>query len=325
MSSTTSFLDTIFPPILLISDVLIYVPVRLAIIPLILSILSALMEVSVSFLFELSFVSSADSFTSAFFTSHFCASSFVIPSFSTYPSLLSRTFRTVSMFLSLLTVPDILESFSPIIFIPSAPYISPFLLLVSFITPSILWELASFPSSFISLSALSFPMFPVISPFALFIFFPLRFMFPDVLICPFSFAIRSPPTVMSLPLITPLVLSSFPDMFTPYSLGAPVVLAAAEVSSFCTSSFVSPSESIYPSLFTVSDVFTSIFPSLFNVPLLLSSFPPSTSVFTVEYISPLFSVSFDFILIFPSACISPLFLTSSPSALKDASPSVFSR
>ena len=167
---------------LLISDVLIYVPVRLAIIPLVLSILSALMEVSVSFLFELSFVSSADSFTSAFFTSHFCASSFVIPSFSTYPSLLSRTFRTVSMFLSLLTVPDILESFSPIIFIPSAPYISPFLLLVSFITPSILWELVSFPSSFISLSALSLPILPVISPFALFILFPLRFMFPDVLI-----------------------------------------------------------------------------------------------------------------------------------------------
>ena len=130
---------------------------------------------------------------------------------------------------------------------------------------------------------------------------------------------------MSLPLITPLVLSSFPDTFTPYSLGAPVVLAPAEVSSFCTSSFVRPSESMYPSLFTVSDVFTSIFPSLFNVPLLLSSFPPSISVFTVEYISPLFSVSLDFISIFPSACISPLFLTSSPSALKDASPSVFSR
>ena len=129
---------------------------------------------------------------------------------------------------------------------------------------------------------------------------------------------------MSLPFITPLVLSRFPDMFTPCSLGAPI-FSATEASSFCTSSLVIPSESIYPSLFTVSDVFMSIFPSLFSVPLLLSSFSPSISVFTVEYISPLFSVSLDFIFILPSACISPLLLTSSPSALNDASPSAFSR
>ena len=182
MSRTTSFLDTTFPPLLLISDVLIYVPVRLAIIPLVLSSLSALMDGLVFFLSELSFVSSDDSFNSTFFTSHFCASSFVIPSLSIYPSLLLSSLSSVSMFLPLLNTPEKLLSFSPIIWIPSSPSISPLMLLISFIFPSILSILVSFPSSFISLSALSLPMLPVISPFALFIFFPLRFTFPDVLI-----------------------------------------------------------------------------------------------------------------------------------------------
>ena len=202
MSRTTSFLDTTFPSLLLISDVLIYVPVRLAIIPLVLSSLSALMDGStfliafgpaeayfLSFSPSGCFTSSEEGFSSAFSdfsaifcTAHFCASSFVIPSLSIYPSLLLSSFSSVSMFLPLLNTPEKLLSFSPIILILSSPSISPLMLLISFISPSILSILVSFPSSFISLSALSFPMLPVISPFALFIFFPLRFTFPDVLI-----------------------------------------------------------------------------------------------------------------------------------------------
>ena len=71
---------------------------------------------------EEGFSSDFSDFSAIFCTAHFCASSFVIPSLSIYPSLLLSSLSSVSMFLPLLNTPEKLLSFFSKYFSPYVTY-----------------------------------------------------------------------------------------------------------------------------------------------------------------------------------------------------------
>ena len=346
MSSTTP-LDTIFPSLFTVCPAFTAVFPKLAIIPFVLSSLSAFRFIPVVCSLFSSFLSSLLSSFTFSSTCHSFACSFVIPSDSMYPFtfdvsftfisilllllisplLLLSLFPVTSIFPLLLINPDKLFNFSPTIFTLSAPDISPLILLVSFIIPSIFSFDSSCPLSFISLSVLSFFIFPFIIPFLLSIIFPFKVKAPMESIFPLLFPFIFPPMLISLPLITPCVLSNVPVMFIPISLFFVFSLFCCSLfsSSFLTSSFVSPSDSMYPFTFDVSFTFISILLLLLISPLLLLSLFPVTSIFSVASISPVFLVSFDFISTLPFASIFDVILVFSLSISIAFSPRAFSR
>ena len=99
-------------------------------------------------------------------------------------------------------------------------------------------------------------------------------------IIPLSLLTLSPIDTV-LPLITPSVLSTLPCIFIPYSILSIPVLLFSLLFSLSASSFVSPSDNIYPLTFFVSSTLSSILPSLLTVPFVLSNVFPFTSSFSV--------------------------------------------
>ena len=204
--------------------------------------------------------------------------------------MLEVSFVSRTIFPLLFISPDKLLSFSPINFTVCVPDISPFLLLISFAVPFIFSVDNNFPSSFINLSTFSSWIFPLINPPLFTIVFPLKVKAPIESIFPLLFPVRFP-RLISLPLITPSLLSKSPVISIPFSLFLSSLTSFWFLfSSFFTSSFVSPSDKIYPFIFEVSFVFIAIFSWLLISPLLLLSLFPTIFIFSFADISPLFCV-----------------------------------
>ena len=170
-------------------------------------------------------------------------------------------------------------------------------------------------------------MFPFSVPFLLSITFPSKVKAPIDSTFPLAFPVRFPPILTSLPFINPSVLSTAPVMFIPFSVSVSAfLLSSFLLSSSCfASSFVSPSDNIYPFLFTVSVTSSSIFLLLLISPLLLSNFCPVIFIFSVANTSPLFSVSLDFISTFPCTSIFDVIFVLSLSISNAFSPNASSK
>ena len=185
------------------------------------------------------------------------------------------------------------------------------------------------PLSFITFLALMSFIRPSSLPSALSTMLPLTERSPMLLTRPSLLPPRLPPMLTSRPFTTPFVLSKSPEMLTPASLVFPSLSAFWLLSRFsvlpATSSFVRPSERMYPCLFTVDWVFSSTLPSLLISPFVLSSVCPFTVTLSVALISPAFLTAFPSISTFPLASIFPYMLTSSDLASKASSPRDFLR
>ena len=181
------------------------------------------------------------------------------------------------------------------------------------------------PLSLITFLALISLICPSSLPPALSTTLPFSASSPMLLTSPLLLPSRFPPMLTFRPFIIPFVLSRSPEMSTPASLVFPRLSAFRELSRLAMSSFVSPSDRMYPCLFTVLWVFSSILPSLLISPLLLSSLSPFTVTLSVALICPAFLVDLPLITTFPFASILPYMFTSSDSASNASSPSDFLR
>ena len=201
--------------------------------------------------------------------------------------MLEVSFISSAIFPLLLINPDKLFNLSPINFTVCVPVTSPFTLLIFFAVPLIFSVDNNFPSSFINLSTFSSWIFPLINPPLFTIIFPLKVKAPIESIFPLLFPVKFP-RLISLPLITPSLLSKSPVISIPFSLFLSSLTSFWFLfSSFLISSFVNPSDKIYPFTFEVSFISSVIFPLLLINPDKLFNLSPTNFTVCVPVISPL--------------------------------------